>query len=335
MRHIQLKGNSKQIGLQAAKVLTEELGTGYPPNYSEDVLEKAMEYEEQVELIAPEYLEELRVISDTLNIDYRRLVTLELSPLRFQSSCLVMAISGEHTSDGHPRLARNHEWMEKDAKSLRILHCQPDDKLKSVGTTFSWPLVSRYGGMNEAGVAIASASATFDEPEPGVIINIATRWVLENCSTTEEAVDFLEGMPKVWGETYIIVDKNDTIAKVESHRKRTLTTYSDSGFACNTLFYDTHEMKQLVNSDRRKFLGALQSKRYEFIDKWFRENNGNISNKSIKNVLKDHEHEVCHHSIEGLEVCWSYILDPTGQNVVLCQGRPCKNEYVAFKPQFS
>ena len=33
-------------------------------------------------------------------------------------------------------------------------------KLKSLGFTFHWPLVSRYGGMNEAGLAISGASAT-------------------------------------------------------------------------------------------------------------------------------------------------------------------------------
>jgi len=335
MRHIHLKGSSQEIGLQAASVLAEERKNGYPPNYPEEVLEKSMEYNEQVKLIAPEFLEELHVISDTHNIDYRRLVTLELSPLRWQSSCLVMAISGEHTSDGLPVLARNQEWMESDAENLRVIHSQPDGRLKSVGTNFAWTLASRYGGMNEAGVALAAASATFDDPKPGIIINVATRWVLENCRTTKEAVDFLESMPKVWGETYIIVDKNNTIAKVESHRKRTVTTYSSSGFAYNTLLYDTTEMRQLVSSERMDRVGEIQSIRKDFIEEWFKEHKGTITTELIKNVLKDHEHKVCYHSMEGLEVCWSYILEPTEQNLLFCQGRPCKNEYVAFKPKFS
>ena len=335
MRHIHLKGSRREIGLQAARILADERETGYPPDYPEEVLEKAMEYDEQVGLIAPEYLEELHVISETLDIDYRRLVTLELSPLRFQSSCLVMAISGEHTSDGLPVLARNQEWEESDAEHLRVIHSQPDGGLKSVGTNFAWTLASRYGGMNEAGVAIASSSATFDEPGIGIILNVATRWVMDNCRTTEEAVDFLEGMPKVWGVTYIVVDKNNTIAKVESHRKRTEATYSSSGFAYNTLLFDTPEMRQLVSSERKDRVEEIQSTRKDFIDNWFKENKGNITNETIQDVLKDHEHGVCYHGLDGLEICWSFILEPTGQNVSLCQGRPCRNEYVSFKPQFS
>lgn len=335
MKHVHLKGSSHEIGLQAARILADEQKNGYPPNYPEEVLEKSMEYNEQVRLIAPEYLEELQVISDTLDIDYRRLVALEVSGLRFHSSCLAMTISGEHTSDGLPVLARTQEWMEDDADSLRVIHSQPDGKLKSVGTNFAWTLASRYGGMNEAGVAISSASATFDDPKPGIIINVATRWILDNCRTTEEAVDFLEGMPKVWGETYIILDRNNTIAKVESHRKRTVTTYPSSGFAYNTLLYDTPEMRQLLSSERMERAGEIQSTRKDFIDEWFSENKGKITNEAIKDVLKDHEHGICYHGLEGMEICWSYILEPTGQNVSLCQGRPCKNEYEAFKPQFS
>ena len=330
-----MKGSSHEIGLQAAKILAEERETGYPPNYSEEVLEKALEYEEQVKLIAPEYLEELHAISDTLNIDYRKLVTLELSPLRFQSSCLVMAISGEHTSNGLPVLARNQEWEESDAEYLRVIHSQPDGRLKSVGTNFAWTLTSRYGGMNEAGVAIASSSATFEDPGLGVILNVATRWVLDNCRTTEEVVDFLEGIPKVWGVTYIIVDKNNTIAKVECHSKRTVATYPSSGFAYNTLLFDTPEMMQLISCERMDRVGEIHPTRKKFIDKWFKENKGAITNERIKDVLKDHEHGICYHGLEGLEICWSFILEPTGQNVSLCQGRPCKNDYLAFKPQYS
>lgn len=41
------------------------------------------------------------------------------------------------------------------------------------------------------------------------------RWILDTCKTTREAVEYLETMPKVWGETYIVIDKENTIAKVE------------------------------------------------------------------------------------------------------------------------
>jgi hypothetical protein len=225
--------------------------------------------------------------------------------------------------------------MERDAESLTVCHTQPDGKLGSVGTTFRWSLVSRYGGMNEAGLAIASASTAFENPEPGIIINIATRWVLDNCETTEDAVAFLETMTKVWGETYIIVDKNNTIAKVESHRKKTVTTYSDSGFAYTTLLYDAPEMKRLLSSKRMINCSEIHSTRKEFLDNWFVQNKGKISNELIIDALKDHENAICYHGLEGLEICWSYILEPTEQNAIICQGRPCKNDYIDMKFDFS
>ena len=85
---------------------------GYPPKYPQEVLEKSRAYEEQVRIYAPDLLDEFRGVADSLDIDYYIPVTLETSPYRFQTtSCLVMAISGEHTKSGMPVLARNHEWI--------------------------------------------------------------------------------------------------------------------------------------------------------------------------------------------------------------------------------
>ena len=54
------------------------------------------------------------------------------------------------------------------------------------------------------------------------MLNLATRWILDTCRTTKQAVAFLEQMPKVWGETYIVIDQENTIAKVEAHREKTV-----------------------------------------------------------------------------------------------------------------
>ena len=150
LKKIKLAGSHYEIGLKMGEILKKE--PGYPPKYPQEVLEKSRAYEEQVRIYAPDLLDEFRGIADGLDIDYYVPVTLEASPYRFETtSCLVMAISGEHTKSGMPVLARNHEWMEEDSKNLRLCYTEPEGKLKSLGFTFSWPLVSGYGGINQAG----------------------------------------------------------------------------------------------------------------------------------------------------------------------------------------
>jgi hypothetical protein len=333
IKQIELSGAHYEIGLQMGEILKET--KGYPPKYPQEVLDKSHPYEEQIRTYAPDLLDEFRGISDSLGIDYYTPITLEATPYRFQhTSCLVMAISGERTRSGLPVLARNHEWMERDGENLRVCHTRPEGKLKSIGFTFHWPLVSRYGGMNEAGLALSSASASFETSGPGIILNLATRWILDTCETTEEAVAYLEKMPKVWGETYVMVDKNNIIAKVESHAKKTLVTYTEKGFEFNTLYYDSPEMLPCLDQERMDSCNEFASARSAFLNAWFSQNKGEITDNQVIEALKNHEHKLCYHGLEGLEICWSYLLKIGENSALVCPGRPCKNEYTEIAGKF-
>ena len=327
MKKIEFRGSHYEIGLQMGEILKET--EGYPPEYPQEVLEKTHPYEDQIKIYAPDLLQEFRGIANSLGIDYYIPVAFEASPYRFQTtSCLVMAISGEHTESGMPILGRNHEWMEKDSENLRLCYTHPDGKLKSLGFTFSWPLVSRYGGINEAGVALSSASATFENTGPGIMLNLATRWVLDTCKTTKEAAEYLEKMPKTWGETYIIIDKDSIIAKVEAHRESTKVTYTHTGFDFNSLLYDSPEMQQYMSKERIDICIEYTSARKAFLNQWFAQYKEKVTDDLIINALKSHEHKMCYHGLEGLEICWSYILMIGKSRALVCVGRPCMNEFM-------
>lgn len=322
-----LKGSHYEIGRQLGEILKKT--GGYPPKYDEETKAKAKPYEEQVGQYCPGLLDEFRGIADSLGIDYYTPITLETTPYRFIfSNCVVIAVSGEHTESGQPILAHNQEWMARDSKNLRLCRTNPEGKLASLGFTFHWPLVSRYGGINEAGLAITSTSADFTITGPGIMLNIANRWVLDTCETTDEAVEFLESMPKVWGETYILIDRHNTIAKVEAHGKKTVVTYTDTGFDFNSLLYDSPEMQAYITQDRLDGLGELVDGRRKTLHQWFAENKGSINDDLLTETLSSHEQNFCKHDIEGLEICWSYLLKVGDNKALVCQGAPCENEYV-------
>lgn len=323
---LEFSGSHYNIGLQMGEILKNT--KGYPPKYPPEILEKSQAYAEQIKIFAPDLLDEFRGISDALEIDYFIPVTLEATPYRFQmTSCVVLAISGEYTQSGLPILAHNQEWMERDSQNLRVCYTHPEGKLRSLGFTFHWPLVSRYGGINEAGLAFSMASASFVNSGPGVILNIAARWILDTCKNTQEAVAYLEKISKVWGETYLIIDKENTIAKVEAHKERTVVTYSETGLGWNTLLYDSPEMQPYQDQNRINSCSDFALTRKAFLDHWFLQHKGKITDEHIIDFLKNHEHKMCYHGLDGLEICWSYLLKIGEPNSRLCVGRPCKNEY--------
>ena len=151
---VKLSGSYYDVGLKIGKMLKKD--KRLLPKFSKENIVKSMEYEKEVRTYAPELLEELQGIADGSGVDYSVIAAHELSPYRLQPSCLVMAISGDYTHSRLPVLARNHEWIEEDSEYLTLCYTKPKGKMYSLGFTFHWANMSRYGGVNEAGLAIFS-----------------------------------------------------------------------------------------------------------------------------------------------------------------------------------
>ena len=332
MHEVSLSGSYYDIGLKTGKMLEKD--KGLLPKFSKEKIEKGMEYEREVRKYAPELLEELQGIADGSGVDYSVLAAFELSPYRLQPACLVMAISGDYTRSSLPILARNHEWIEEDSKDLTLCYTKPKGKMSSLGFTFHWLNMSRFGGINEAGLAISSTTTAFVNSGPGVMFNIAKRWILDNCRTVEEATEFLEKIPKTWGMAYLMIDRSSTIAKVEAHREKTKATYTDNGFDFVTLRFDSPEMEKYNEQDERAdWALGMYSARKPFLMNWFRQNKPNIHNEMVVDALKNHEHKMCTHDYDGqvhYGICWSWILSPRRKKAAVCAGPPCKNSFKDF-----
>ena len=324
-----VKGTYHEMGLSIGKQFRDEFSNieGFPPKFSQKNLDLSLKFENEVKIHTPDLLGELDGIAEGSKVHYNTLVANELTPYRLQPSCLVMAISGDHTQIGLPVIARNHEWIEEDSQYLTLCYTSPKNKIQNFGFTFMTSNMSRYGGVNEAGVAISGATTSFVNSGPGVMFNIAIRWILDNCETTEETVAFLKRIPKTWGIAYLIIDKNNTIAKVEAHREKTKVTYSEEGFEFVTLGFDSPEMKKFNQIDRYT---RLYNPRKEFLTQWFDQHKGKITPKVIIRALQNHDHSICDHFTDNrfnYGTCWSWIIPIGKLEGLVCVGPPCKNRF--------
>ncbi len=337
MWQIKLRGTYYDIGLDNGRRLVGEKTKGFPPKFSQENLERSKAYEEEVQTHCPGLLDELHGMAEGCEVDYQALVAFELTPFRLNPSCLVFAIAAEHTQSGKALFVRNHEWMEEEAKFLTNCTVHPAGKLASYGFTFLWPLLSRYGGINEAGLAISGASTSFENTGPGVIMNIAMRWILDNFRTTDEAVEFILEIPKVWGTNYIIIDRNNTLAKIEAHRQKTLVTYPAKGFDMVTLTYEAPEMRKFTPNESPEKIKLFELRK-RFLKSWFSENKGSITEQSIIDILANCENQLHYHekTPDGTTgTCWSWIVSPQSNKAFISQGPPCKNEFKPYSVDYS
>jgi predicted choloylglycine hydrolase len=337
MQEFRFKGSYFDIGLEAGKQLIAEKSRGFPPKFAQEYKEKSKAWEKVVNDYCPGLLDEMQGMSESLGIDYQELVTFEITPFRIPTQCLNIVIPSKYTKSGKPLFARNHEWLEEDSENLRVITAHPKGKLASYGFTFHWPLLSRYGGTNEAGLTMSSTAVSFYYNKPGIMLNVAMRWVLDNFKSTEEAVEFLKEMPKAWGISYILIDKNDSMAIIETHPDNTVITYPDIGYAMNTMYFEHADMKEYQQNQPEGKIKYCEKRRI-FLDNWFAENKGNISEESIIKILKNcenplHYHDKAPNGIYG--TCWTWMISPLEKEALISTGPPCKNEFKKYEIDFS
>ena len=315
------------MGRQHGEVLK---GRFVPPPASERKIEFAERCEEMVAEHAPGLLDELRGVADAGRVDLQLLKAFVLV-LGVEPRCTVFAVSGDHAADGAPLFARNYDWDESFQQYFTAAWAKPSGGLSSL--SFTDHMVGRYGGVNEAGLAVAITliPAYNRRPTPGVRVNLATRWVLDTCRTTEQAASYLEEIPHQIGQNLLLADRDGVIARVETSGEKTVVDFADEGFSATTNHYLSPEMKHLESEDR-----PLESSRRRLANvlSWFGGREGLVGVDDVRFVLSDHDRGVCNHGEhEGARfgTIWSWIAPLDRRLVYLCDGPPCKNEYKAVR----
>jgi len=321
MKEIRVKGTYRDMGLQFGKTLPE-FHRQFSPN--EKQLEFAWKCENKVRKHAPSLLEELEGIKETTGVKYESLITTMLSPA-FLFGCSLMAVAGEHTTTGNPIFARQMDWLKEDIEALHVIHSEPEGGYKSSG--FSFGCAGRYGGQNETGLTIGSVAIPNSTVmvKPGIRLNVATRWALDNFSTTEEMVKYLQSVSPTESCAYLVIDGSGTIARVETDTEGTAVKYHDEGIGIATNFYILDEMMQrdkgFPDDNHVKVY-------YRRIQEWFEENKGRITPEMTKTLCSDPENGICQ-TVEALEsvTIWSWIAETNPPKLQISPGMPCDTEY--------
>ncbi|MFW9926613.1 MAG: C45 family autoproteolytic acyltransferase/hydrolase [Candidatus Thorarchaeota archaeon] len=326
MKELTVKGSYYEMGLQFGKSL-KDWHREFSP--SEDLLEFARGCEVAVKKDAPEILEELRGVSESSGTSYDSLISTNLAPAAV-FGCTIFVVKGEETVDGSPIYARHQDWIKSDVEALHVIHSEPEGKQKSVG--FSFGDIGRYGGMNEAGLTIASAYVgmyTGNHRKPGIRMNISARWVLDNFTTTEEAVDYLLKIPHTEPVNFLIADGAGTIARVETCPEKTAARYLDEGLEVVTVFYAIDEMKHLDKEWPEDFLFYEYDRR---VRQWFEENRGSITVEKVKALCRDPQKGICEYygnPGDNDEITiWSWIAETSPARIQISPGPPCHTDYM-------
>jgi predicted choloylglycine hydrolase len=215
----------------------------------------------------PEFLDELRGISDAVDIDYDIVKIWPLCLYAKLQSCSAVAISRDYTAQGKPLFIRNYDFLDSDGKDFTVFSTKPKDGYSSLG--FTDAMSGRYCGFNEKGLVVASSISGYaGSTQPGITSNLVTRWILDHFASTGEAVEFLRKVPHFHGWNFLLCDAHNGIVRVETCPERVEAISFEEGFGFITNHYMSEEMRKLEEKDWRSSGSTVR--RHENILDWFR-----------------------------------------------------------------
>lgn len=334
-------GNYYKIGLDWGKIIKKFF---ILPPASEETIKFAQECKEKIKNYTPGILEMLNGMKDATGLDSNLLdaFVLALGKEMVEEStkmilngldlgCTSFAISKKFLKDESTIFARNYDWLENISQFFTVIWMNPIDRIPSI--SFTDHIIGCYGGINKEGLAMSihGLPGYALEWTPGIRMNVLTRWILDNFKTVKDAVKFIEKVPHICGNIFLLADKDDNIVKIEIASEEIDVDYADRGFTVITNHYQSTKMKKY---EFKNFIFENGISRFNVINKWFNAKRENISIEEIKKVLSSHdENGVCNHFEFGGETTstiWSWIATLNKRSVQICDGSPCKEEYKSF-----
>lgn len=229
----------------------------------------------------PEILEEINGFADGIEENPNNVAAFLLSLIAagFNGQCSVFAFK----NDDSVIVGRNYDMPLAFKKFTESSLIAPSNKWAYIGQ--SDVFIGRSDGINEKGLFIAMSFVNGKTVRPGVSFHFIIRKVLENASSTEEAIELIKQAKVSSSNNFIVADAHGHIAVVESAPEQSRTIEPTNGQRY------LHITNQFVNKDMRAIdQGNLDwSKsmdRYQGIYQHLHTEN-NIDIKKAKEVLSD------------------------------------------------
>jgi predicted choloylglycine hydrolase len=281
--------------------------------------------EQALEEHAPSLLEEIDAMVEAGGYEDTSLKTFEMALNPYpEFGCSIFAISGVYTTTGNVIFARNYDWATSFHDFFTLFRTYPKGALASLSCTDL--LIGRYGGINEAGLAIGlTAIPGSRRDHPGVMLHLATRWILDNCKSVEDAISFMKKIPHVRGNNYLVADLQGRTALIQAAPEKVEIVRPVEGLVVATNHFQTPDMQAFEDES---FIPESSVPRLEVIRNWFKNKKGKIDSVQAQTVLSemiDGGAGVCQNfTIEGssFSTIWAWTYEAGGRIMKIADGLP-------------
>lgn len=272
----------------------------------------------------PEILEEIRGIADGQKMDYMDLCTFLFSMycFEFNNHCTCFAFKDKNNLI----FARNSDFLvELEKLYMNCIYKLDTGYSFNANTT---AFVQMEDGVNEYGLAVG---LTFIYPHirnPGLNAGMLVRFLLEKCSSVEEALTALKKLPIASAQALTIMDAKGDMVVVECNPLGMEIIYpnQDENFVVATNNFNSDRMKIYANPEGLDDWNSRE--RHEVAYKALFENKDNFSFELAKNILCGKYGFMCQYNRRmGADTVWSVIYDLKNKKIFRVEGNPSRKNF--------
>ncbi len=268
---------------------------------------------------------------------------IESCNLGFAMGCTSLALGGNSTRSGAPRLGYNHDFPPSFGPLLFVRRSRPDRGFRSLAV--SYPVLGgAIVGVNEHGLAMSvnQAFATdLSRARPSLYVSLLVQECLDECPDVERAIARFAATPVTNGALVTLIDETGARAVVELSGTRARVRrpvgaevlWSCNKYRVNEMArhevpvgavttgllagYDVHE----CNLTRHRRLPVLLA------------DGGPYADEDLQRILADHDggagdtNTICRHEDPRNQTIMSVIVDPAARTMKVLFGKPCEQVY--------
>ncbi len=320
------------------------------PNDEPSTADRLDEVVDAWERLTPGTLDQITGMAEVYELPTRGMLTAVLATYLDSArrnpgppdGCTAFAVSG-----AHPVLVKNRDNDRRFLGMQTVVRANPDEG-------HSWLALSTAGapgvhssGMNTEGLCVADTHVSSTDVGPGVPRFSAMMHLLEQCTTTDEALDYLVATPQMGLGTLTLLDAGGLVAVVEcaysgsvvlptgtTHEART----GDAVFATN--HFVSPDLSDSLFEPESGTPGANSRARWgvvrDALAGWAASPRQGTS--AVRELAGSHlagdgdlgtvQGSVCQHG-RGLkaETISTVIYDPLQRRLDLCLGSPCSESF--------
>ena len=340
MEYFQASGSYHQLGFMHGQHYREQIQKAFYAHCDFNMTQPELEMicfdlDKKMKRFVPFAAEELRAIAEGSGLLYEQILQLnnweDIVQLRGESkaSCCT-SIFFRNTPDG-PILGKTTDIEPFQVADYFLFEIRPEEGFHSI-------ILGKIGtlkceaGMNEKGLCVGSNSSIEKNTSVGDVERMTLlRYTLQLCDSVDTAIAFLQKHRFYrLGLNITLMDLRGRAAVAECGNTamsvREIT--QDVGFATN--HYLTPEMEAKYDFDIWYYKNSID--RFGFLKEQLVDTSAKRTIEDMKRLIKAHPKSggICNHT-NCCETMYATIWLPKQKTVLVCDGRPCENDYSLYR----